>query len=288
MPPAVDVLVVGDALLDVHVAPSAPVRPGGDVPAAVRVGPGGQGANVAVRLARRGIRVRLACALGDDASGRLVHDALEADRVDLDVAPAEATGAVVILVGAGGERTMLSRRSTLLPRSVDAAPLTVVSGYALLEEAELTIAGEGRRAVLGCALPAGTEAEWWRRADDLHPAFILLNADEVHALGTDAQTLALDFGGSIVVTSPDGVTIWPSNPDLPARQLMAEGIHAVDSTGAGDAFAAAFLAELHDWPAWADVDIDRALSAGLELAAQVAGVAGAQARVPLEERVTRP
>ena len=49
------VVVIGDATLDVTVAPAEPMRHGGDVAAAIRLAPGGQGANVAVRLARRAV-----------------------------------------------------------------------------------------------------------------------------------------------------------------------------------------------------------------------------------------
>ena len=51
--------VVGDCLLDVTVASSGPIVRGGDEPARIELGPGGQAANVAVRLARGGASVRL-------------------------------------------------------------------------------------------------------------------------------------------------------------------------------------------------------------------------------------
>ena len=282
-----DVIVVGDALLDVYVAPSEPMRPGGDVPATVRLGPGGQGANVAVRLTRRGVRVRLACALADDSAGRLVREALEADRVELDAAATDATGAVVIVVDSDGERTMLSRRASLLPRRVEDAPWTVISGYVLLEDGDLDWRGGGRRAVLGCALPTGAEGTWWRRANELQPTVVILNADEAQAIGADARALALESGALVVVTDRDGAVATSSDPDLRPSRVTVERAAALDTTGAGDAFAAAFLAELHDRSEGSDVDIDRALTAGLELATQVAGVSGAQARVPLEQERSR-
>ena len=77
------VAVLGDALLDVSLDPVEPMRRGGDVPATVRLAPGGQGANLAVRLARRGVRARLACGLGDDPVGRLLREGLEAEGVEV-------------------------------------------------------------------------------------------------------------------------------------------------------------------------------------------------------------
>ena len=55
--------VVGDALLDVRVTTLGPTRHGSDVPAEVHLRPGGQGSNLAVRLARRGLEVSLACGI---------------------------------------------------------------------------------------------------------------------------------------------------------------------------------------------------------------------------------
>jgi len=277
-----DVLVIGDALLDVWVVPEAEPRSGADVPAAVRVGPGGQGANLAVRLARRGVRVRLACALGDDASGRLVRESLAAEGIELDDADAPATGAVVILIGFDGERTMLSRRVPLLPRTLDSAPWTVISGYALLEGGELRV-GSGRRAVVGCAVPDGDEGAWWLRADELRPDLVVLNGDEARALGAGAPTLAAESGALVVVTEPGGAVV--SRADGRVQRAVIERVPAVDTTGAGDAFAAALLAELHDrsWPPGA-AELGAALAAAAELAAQVAGMHGAQAAVPLEGR----
>ncbi|MDQ2675090.1 MAG: carbohydrate kinase family protein, partial [Chloroflexota bacterium] len=132
-------LVVGDAILDVTVAPSRPLRPGGDVPAVIRLGPGGQGANVAVRLARRGERARLLAPIAADAGGRLLREALAADGVDISPVAAARTAVVVALLDAGGERTMLSDRQTVAPddlaRARDGADWIHVSCYALLDEA---------------------------------------------------------------------------------------------------------------------------------------------------------
>jgi sugar/nucleoside kinase (ribokinase family) len=278
-----DVTVLGDALLDVTVVPDGPVRHGGDVPASIRIATGGQGANVAVRLARLGIVVRLACALGGDATGRLVRESLEEEGIEVDARPCEATGAVTILLGTDGERTMLSRRAPLLPRAVDGASWTVVSGYVLLEDPELDLRGGERRAVLGCAVPDGRAGTWWHRVVALRPDVVVLNADEARDLGGDARALAAGSGAIVVVTDADEATAAHPGTDGPRRVAVSRR-PAVDSTGTGDAFAAAYLAELSDWPP-SDDDLARALAAGARLAGDVAGVEGAQGRVAAE-RVT--
>ncbi|MEP7082134.1 MAG: carbohydrate kinase family protein [Chloroflexota bacterium] len=299
------VAVVGDALLDVTLDPSEPMRPGGDVPARVRVGPGGQGANVAVRLARRGASVRLACALGDDASGRLLREALEADGVAVDAGPTAASGAVAILLGPGGERSMLSQRVPVLPdvdppRLADGADWLVISGYALLEDGALDFASRcaalpARRAVLGCSVPDGRLADWRAAARAARADLVILNADEGRALGaTDgddvealAVKLATELDALVIVTGPRGASAAGHGMRITVAPPAA-GTRAVDTTGAGDAFAAAVIAGLGDaWPPDADA-LRAAISAALSTAGQVVGVAGAQGAVAGErDRTSR-
>ena len=112
MPPSVTVL--GDAVLDVHVVPSAPMRIDEDVPAAVTLLPGGQGANIAVRLARRGVPATLVCALGADAAGVVLREALSGEGITVRAVNAPTTGTVVVLLDAQGGRTMLSQRAPLI------------------------------------------------------------------------------------------------------------------------------------------------------------------------------
>ncbi len=282
---ASEFLVIGDAVLDVAVAPEDAPRPGGDVPAAVRAAPGGQGANIAVRLVRRGVPVRLVCALGEDVAGRIVRHALSAEGVLLEAAGTGGSGVVVILVAADGERTMFSRRIQLLPLSFNAtAAWTIVSGYVLLEDGELRLNDRGGLiAVVGCSLPDGAASDWWLRARSLRPNLVVMNADEAGAVGADAAKLALDAAAVVVVTGPDGVDAAYPNSELEVRRVRIDRVPAADTTGAGDAFAAAFIAELREppWPP-SPAMLDHALAVAAAFAAEVTRVPGAQTRVPDE------
>lgn len=295
------VTVIGDALLDVRALPATLIRPGADVPASVDVGPGGQGANVAVRLARRGVPTRLVCRIGPDAAGDLLRRALAADGVDVLDLGAERTGAVVVLVDGTGDRTMLSQRVALLesgPPPLEALETgwLVVSGYVLLERsAGISASGSSpRRAIAGCALGPGDAEAWMDAARSLQPHLAVVNSEEARLLaGTDAaDTAALSrivserLGALVVVTEPSAATTTLNGVTITVGGPAHHG-PTVDTTGAGDAFAAALVAELLDaeWPPSRDA-LRAALLDAIELATAVTRVAGAQGRVPGEERTT--
>lgn len=296
-----EVVVIGDALLDVSAHPATKLRPGADVPAEVRIGPGGQGANLAVRLARRGVGVELVCALGNDAGGTLLRRELERDGIGLSAVAADATGTVVILLDERGERTMLSHRVPFAADAAGAMPQTVawvvLSGYLLLEPGAGDLAAAlgthaSRRALVGCAVPDGMTDRWLGAAAMLRPDLLVLNRAEALALvpgasGTEevAELLGERLGSGIVVTDPSGATARMNG--LGSSVRVPAGAPATDTTGAGDAFAAALLASLlgASWPPSSEA-LGAALTAASEAASAVANAVGAQARVDGEPHAT--
>ena len=265
------------------------------MPAEIRLEPGGQGANVAVRLARHGLRVGLVCAIGTDAAGDLLRDRLAADGVELVEMTAPATGAVVVLLDDRHERTMLSQRVPLGPRLATFSPPAdgwlVVSGYVLLEpDAGVSGSGESpRRVLLGCSLGPADATGWLDRARSLAPHLVVLNADEARAIGRDegkhaelAFGAAARLGAIVVVTHPAGATAALDGQSLEAGATSSGP--TVDATGAGDAFSAGLIAALagEPWPPTGD-RLERAMASAVRLAAAVARVPGAQTRVDEEQ-----
>jgi sugar/nucleoside kinase (ribokinase family) len=281
VPPSVT--VIGDALLDVHVVPATSTRPGEDIPAAVRLRPGGQGANLAVRLARRGVPVALTCSLADDVAGRVLRSALESEGVALDTIETDDTGVVVVLLDDRGERTMLSQRVPFAAEAAQRLPADgwlLLSGYLLLEPAGESLAraagaGHARRVLVGCAVPDESVAAWKAAATAFAPDLVVMNATEMERLAVAGEhgTAVTDAGGATATVGA-----------VTAEVRSAPGPQAVDTTGAGDAFAAALVAGLLDaqWPPPEDTLRD-ALEAAVELAGAVARAPGAQARVAPEE-----
>ncbi|MGI8829532.1 MAG: carbohydrate kinase family protein [Candidatus Limnocylindria bacterium] len=278
------VLVLGDALLDVYAAPRDPVRAAADVPADIRIGPGGQGANIAVRLARRGVDVTLACSLADDVAGRMLRQALEAEGVDLVTVPTSATGMVVIVTDHLGERTMMSQRIRFASEAAAMPALEaewlVISGYLLLEPGVDTLARSvaaqpGRRVLVGCAVADDSVAAWRSAAFTMRPDMLVLNDHE-------AERLDLGRGPTVrVVTHASGARACVGELDIGVEALP--GPPAIDTTGAGDAFTAALLDALlaAPWPPSA-ATLEAALTGAVALGGAVARTRGAQAPVPGE------
>jgi sugar/nucleoside kinase (ribokinase family) len=251
-----DIVVVGDAGLDVLAQFAGPVVPGGDQPAAIRSAFGGAGANTAAWLAWFGARPTLVGRIGDDPAGRQVTEELtEAGvRCALAIDPSAPTCCVVVLVDGDGQRTMLSDRGAarlLAPADLAAAPLTGhlhLSGYVLLDESS-------RRAgvaMLAAARDAGMTTSIDPQAAVTLPDFrelatgidlLLPNADELAALtGSTAPESAatlLDSVGTVAVTMGGAGAAWIDGAGVVT--VPAEPVECVDSTGAGDAFDAATL-----------------------------------------------
>jgi sugar/nucleoside kinase (ribokinase family) len=301
--------VVGDCTLDIVVVQERRRRHAGDVPARIRLGPGGQAANVAVRLARLGMAVRLVAPLADDLAGRLLRDALEQDGVSIAPLPSERSAAVAVLLDAGGERTMLSDRQPLAAAAAAAALAGVewvhCSGYALLDDAtgDALAATLGARpssvrlSVGGGSLPPqrARVSRFRARLGSAAPQLCILSRDEAGAmlgraspLASEAATQLASLADVVVVTAgADGSAATLGGGLWTAPRSDVAG-PVVDATGAGDAYAAALIARLASapWPP-RPRELRRAMAAAGRLGARVARVAGAQGRVAGERRRAR-
>ena len=296
--------VVGDATMDVTVrGPDAPA--GSDRGAAITLGPGGQGANMAVRLARRGATVRLVSAVADDLAGQQLKAALAQDGVSLVALPAVRTGVVVSLVNAGGKRAMLSDRVSLDPAgwsypavrsAVKEADWIHVSGYPLADPASgdgLVALAAARRAGQGCSVGGGSfdaGSEVMFRLRTIRPELVLFDRAEASALLARpsaepldglAGALAAAIAATAVVT--DGAAgAAAATGDGTVAVLGVPG-PAVDATGAGDAYGAGVLLALAGgaWPPPLPA-LRSALEEASRVGAEVAGVVGSQALVASE------
>lgn len=287
------ILVVGDVVDDVVVRPLTSVTAASDTDAEIRRTDGGSAANVAAWLGHLGTDVRFVGRAGADGAER--HRVpLAAYGVDARVSadPDLPTATLVATLDPAGERTMYVDRAAntrLGPDDLGGGVLDGVgwlhlTGYSLFDDAVrpavLDLAGRARAQGAGVSLDpssvaflAGCGAErflgWAGPADLLFP-----NLDEGRFLtGADdpaqvVAALAGRFPGVVLTLGADGAIFADSDRSC---SVPAEPADVLDTTGAGDAFCAGFLAS------WLrSRDADDALGAGAAVAARAVTCLGAR------------
>ena len=294
---AAPVVVVGDLMVDVVAAAAEPLAHASDTEARVRWTGGGAAANVAAWLAAGGVPVALVARAGADVAGRGAVAELAAAGVDARVALDEdrATGTCVVVIGADGERTMLPDRGANLALAPDDLPAELfrrgghlhLSGYVLLhdgpraaglcaldhaQEAGMTISIDPASAAPLRACGVDRVLDWIAGAGTLLP-----NRDEARVLtGEDdpeaaARALAARADASeVVVTLGAEGALWTDGREV-VRVDAPHVERVVDTTGAGDAFAAGWLAARRS-----GADPSAALTAACALGARAVARPGAR------------
>jgi ribokinase len=219
--------------------------------------PGGKGANQAVAAARAGAAATLIGAIGDDADGRMVRDALVAAGVDVRLVRTSSvpTGLAVVLVDGRGQNGIVVapganatiaaldeherdavRRAAVLLCQLE-IPLPVV-----VEAAQLARAA-GRVVVVNAA-PSRPLPDVLIEAVDV----LIVNEHEAREVaGTADLDRAVDdllarVPAVVVTLGEAGARI--AERTGPYRLLPAPSVHVVDTTGAGDTFCGVLGASL--------------------------------------------
>jgi sugar/nucleoside kinase (ribokinase family) len=287
------VLVIGDVMTDVIVMPEGPIVKGSDRRATVRTRPGGSGANQAVWLGAMGADVGLVARVG--AAERAGHEAYFAGLGVTPLLASDAelpTGALVCIVDPDGERSFLTDRGANLHLCADDLPdqlldglgLVVISGYALFAPGPRAavrdfLARAKARGVSvavdpaseGFLLEVGPEnfLAWTAGAD-----WIFANQDEARVLcGASELTAQMQLLGAHytnVVLKRGGLGAALGNRDGVRLTMPAQIVTVVDSTGAGDAFAAGFLAA-HVEGVGAEAALGKAIAAGARAVGSIGG-----------------
>ncbi|HEX7301230.1 MAG TPA: PfkB family carbohydrate kinase [Solirubrobacteraceae bacterium] len=241
------ILVVGDVMDDLVVRPLAPIVARSDTPAEMERHPGGSGANTAAWLGVLGAPVRFAGRVGL-AELRRHATALERCGVDARLTgdPRTQTGRIVVLTH---DRSMFTDRGANLTMGRDdlgdglleGITHLHVSGYALLEDQtrDAVLDLVGRAGVPWSVDPASAAfvrdtpfLEWTRGASLCFP-----NEDEASALGDGLEDA---YEVLVLKRGSRGARVLRRGAD--PIEVPAEPAEPVDPTGAGDAFAAGYLA----------------------------------------------
>ena len=286
--------MVGDLLYDMLAKADGDVTFGTDTFVPIRVAAGGSGANAAAWLAHLGVETSFVGRVGDDVFGGFLRGEMERAGVRSRLArdASLATGKVFVLVDGAGERTMLTDRGASEALNPDDLPKTLFTG-GHLHLSGYTLSGGTRRETATKALHLAREAGmtvsvdpssvpllesvgperflgWTRGADLLFP-----NLAEGRTLtGERDPDLILErllpyYRAVALKLGPEGAVYADGAGDrlrVPAAPARVE-----DTTGAGDALSAGFLA---DW--LIHKPTESALRRGVEVAALAVGRSGAR------------
>jgi sugar/nucleoside kinase (ribokinase family) len=248
-------VVIGDLVADLIVLGGSMLERGTDNPAEVRLTRGGSAANVAVAASPRH-PVRFIGRVGDDTLGRTLVRELEDAGVEARVQQGGRTGAIVVLVDALGERTMITDRGAAAElEPLDESWLTgatwahlplygfaaAMSRAALLDAAEI-LASRGVPVSLDLSSVATMRDLGAELLADIigriRPAVVFANADE-DALATEMGVAPLGTGVYVVKRGGDPVVVHAAGARVEVPVQRAADV--LDSTGAGDAFAAGYI-----------------------------------------------
>ena len=237
------IVIIGAVARDEVVRLREPLRSGGHLNGIAEGGRlGGGGANTAVALAAAGHAVTLLAAIGRDASG----DALQTELTDAGVDTAQLarlarpTTHSLLLIEPGGERTVLN-----LTRCEEDEPparlldLSAEAVYVRSRRRNLAplLAAKARTALVVAHLPP-IEA-------DSRPAQILVASasDLDPAARRDPWSLGQAVAGELLqwVVITDGAAGARAYSRDETLAAPAPIVQPVDTTGAGDAFAAGLL-----------------------------------------------
>ena len=268
-----DILVVGEVNPDIIVSDPDPRPVFGQVERMVQgihLTIGSSSAIMACGAARLGLRVAMVGVVGDDVFGRFMVDALRDRGVDVSavrVDPFTPTGATVILSN-GSDRAILTAQGTIGAVTADDVPAALLARARHLHIGSWFLqAGlhPGAPGLLRAAREAGLttsidpnwdpDERWDSGLRDLLPALdvVLPNEAEATAIAgiDDAEAAAVALArlgadgtgeGPLVVVKRgrDGALL--ASADGVVERVSAYPADAVDTTGAGDAFDAGFLA----------------------------------------------
>lgn len=285
-------LAVGDIAWDVLFRPSSELVWGADVYGTVDLMPGGSAANVAVWARRLGADVTLVGKLGGDRFGDLMRSHLESEGIASGVTTVTdgLTTRIGVVIRPDGEHAFVTDHSHPLAITGDDLPVSLLdgvdavflNGYAVFMAGSAAFASplldEARRRGIAVAFDPSSFSLIRRYGpvrllDEIGRLDVLLaNEDEARALAPGlAPSTLLDRANVVVIKQGgDGATALSADARVTSP---ATPVTVADTTGAGDAFDAAFLVDYlprRDLPA--------ALASANRLGAHVASQFGAQTR----------
>ena len=226
--------------------------------ASLRLRPGGGAVNAALALARRGLRVGLATALGDDAFGRGLLGRIAASGIDVGaVTLGPPSTGLVFVVGLGASHQVLSYREAEQPIAVPAqwsSQVLLLSGLSPVVSYGATLckaARAARRAGSIVVVDVNARRHLWAGRDARAIHMLLREADVVRCSAEDLSVLGMTLDAlratlrqnAVLVANNGAGHAWATGPFGEVAQTPRRDL-ALRPAGAGDRLTAAICSEL--------------------------------------------
>jgi sugar/nucleoside kinase (ribokinase family) len=278
---------IGDLVEDVVVWLNTELNIGSDTESVIRRTRGGSAANVSMFAALTGTPSRFIGQVGNDRLGSQLCEVLRDSGVDVQVIADGRTGSIVVLVQPNGQRSFLTDRGVASHLAhFDAMLMNDVSilhvpTYSLTDEplastcVQYINAARATGALISIDASSSSVLKQYGtdryRAliQSLSPDVFLCNEDEAAVLGLGAN---LPMAGAVLTVIKQGpLPVVAVQHDGTTTEVAVTPVaNIVDTTGAGDAFAAGFL------PHYAQTkDITNAVAHGHAVASRVLQSPGA-------------
>jgi fructokinase len=236
---------------------------------------GGQPTNLALNMAKMGLRSGLAACVGEDGFGRFIQDQIKTDRVSIDclqITEEAPTSVAIITRGIRTADFLIARGADFTLKSTPAIEIAAANSR-IVHTSAFGLSRDPARTTILKALKIAKQSgalvsldpnyhpKIW--PDDLAFTEILKSAyqyvaiskpsldDSVRIFGPGHEPTAyarrfLDWGCEIVVLTMGAKGLLLALSSGEQYQIEANAIPVADSTGAGDAFWAGFLAAILD------------------------------------------
>ncbi len=262
-------VVVGDVVWDVLIRTNTALLSGGDTYGEVELAPGGSAANAAVWARRCGLPTAFVGKVGRDRFGTLAEADLADEAVEAYLVRTDAhlTGTVAVWIDHEGQRSMVSGKGAdhaLLPQELPAelvgtARHVHLSAWSFFDDPPRSAARRAAQVAKAHGATLSLDPGSFQMIEEMGVAAFLAvtadldvdvvfpNFDEGRSLtGLDepldiAAALAERYPGAVVALKLDEDGALVRATDGHVTRIAPASNRLIDATGAGDAFAGAFL-----------------------------------------------
>lgn len=305
-----DVLCIGIACIDVllkNVDLLTPFVEETKMAEKVCIGIGGDTANESVILSRLGHKVKAMCGMGKDEVGKMIHSTLEENGVDMTASIISETGSSainVIVIQENGERNFINsgvpEAACFTPDLSKIKEVKVVSIASLflppfvdknnILQTVRKAKEEGAIVCLDVVVSRDSSLKEYKEALS-YVDYVFPNREEAEKLTgkttlEDMADTLLGYGikNAIIKIGKDGCYVKNAEFDFTVPGYKVE--HVVDTTGAGDNFAAGFISGLLQNMPLSEVCRYACGVAGVSIQAQGA-CSGVKSREQVQDMISR-